>query len=644
MAKQLSLFDTEGPSDAPTPSPTLASSPLEPGQPVQGALFDESFTGSLVLPEVPLEEGYRIVDTEAELGALAATLADAGRFAYDTETSSLDVTSAALVGISLAHRPDEAVYVPVSHPSGRGLPVETIAALLGPVFADASIGKIGHNLKYDVRAMARGGMAVRGLAFDTLIASHLLEVEEDHGLKELARRVLDRPMADYNALTRRGKRRLALREIPVSAVANYACADAQVTWQLYEHYAPQIEAAALQRVFDLEMALIPIVAGMESAGIRIDVPYLKQLEATMQAQVGALTEEIYAIAGKQFNLNSTPQLGDLLYNQLGLPILKETRTRPSTDERVLRSLADRHPLPAKILEYRELTKLISTYVIALAASVNPETGRVHPSFRQMGAVSGRFSCTEPNLQNLPKDTANTIRRAFVAAPGTGLLSADYSQVELRILAHYTGEPALLQSFAEGEDVHRRTASEIFEVPREAVTPEHRRVAKSVNFGLIYGMSAPGLAAQLGIPVEQAQEYMDRYFARYPNVKRFMRETIERGIRTGCVETLLGRRLPASGLQSKEPRTRSATERRVINFPIQGTAADIMKMAMARLGPRLEAFQARLLLQVHDELVLEVPEEELEAVTRVVVEAMEEPPVAEFRVPLVVETKVDGAWS
>jgi DNA polymerase I len=644
MAKQLSLFGPEEPSDAPAPSPTLAPTSLEPGQPVQGALFDDSFTGSLVLPDVPLEEGCRIVETEAELRALAAVLTDAGRFAYDTETSSLDVTSAALVGISLSHRSDEAVYVPVTHPSGRGLPAETIAAILGPLFADPAVGKVGHNLKYDIRALARAGMPVRGLAFDTLIASHLLEVEEDHGLKALALRVLGREMKDFNTLTRRGKRRLELCELPVSAVANYACADAQATWQLYEHYAPRIPTEGLQPVFDLEMALIPIVAAMESAGIRIDVPYLKQLEETMQVQVRALTEEIYAIAGKQFNLNSTPQLANLLYNELGLPALKQTRTRPSTDESVLRTLADRHPLPAKILEYRELTKLISTYVVALAASVNPETGRVHPSFRQMGAVSGRFSCTEPNLQNLPKDTANTIRRAFVAAPGTRLLSADYSQVELRILAHYSEEPALLQSFAEGEDVHRRTASEIFDMPREAVTPEHRRVAKTVNFGLIYGMSATGLSARLGISVEQAQDYIDRYFARYPNVKRFLRETIERGIRSGYVETLLGRRLPARGLQSKEPRARAATERQVINFPIQGTAADIMKMAMVRLGPRLEAFQARLLLQVHDELVLEVPEAELEAVTRVVVEAMEAPPVPEFRVPLVVETKVDGAWS
>jgi len=643
MAKQLSLFDTEEPAEEPARSQTL-SAPSPAGEPVQGALFDESFGGHFLMPEVPLEEGCRVVETEPDLQALVEELRAAGCFAFDTETSALDVTSAALVGISVCAWDDAAVYLPLPHPSGRGLPLETLRAHLGPLFADPAVGKVGHNLKYDVRAMERAGMPVRGLAFDTLIASHLLEVEQGHGLKEVAQRVLGRQMTDYHSLVRRGRRRLALSELSVSAVANYACADAQSTWLLYRHFAPRIDAEGARRVFDLEMQLVPVVAAMETAGVSIDRAYLRTLGEGMQAQVAALSEEIYRLAGTEFNLNSTPQLADLLYNRLGLRTLKQTRTRPSTDESVLKVLAREHPLPEKILTYRELTKLISTYVVALDASVNAETGRVHPSFRQLGAVSGRFSCTEPNLQNLPKDGANTIRRAFVAPPGTRLLSADYSQVELRILAHFTEEPALLQAFATGEDVHRRTASEIFDVPREAVTPEHRRVAKTVNFGLIYGMSAQGLAARLEIPVEQAQEYMDRYFARYPRVKQYMRETIDRGAKNGYVETLLGRRLPARGLQSREPRVRSATERQVINFPIQGTAADIMKIAMVRLAPRLEGQRARLLLQVHDELVLEVAEEAVEALTAIVAAAMEEPPVDGFRVPLVVETKVDTAWS
>lgn len=644
MAKQLSLFDTEEPATPPARDPSLAENRPESGQPLQGALFDEAFSGHFLMPEVPLEEGYRVVETEAGLRALAGELRAAGRFAFDTETTALDATSASLVGISLSCCADAAIYVPLTHPSGRGLPLCVIRDCLAPLFADPTVGKVGHNLKYDLRALARAGIPVRGLAFDTMIASHLLEVEESHALKEVALRVLGRQMTDYLSLTRRGRRRLELVELSVSAVANYACADAQVTWQLYERFEPRIEEEGLRRVFDLEMALIPVVAAMETAGICIDVPYLKRLEARMQEQVRALTAEIFAMAGAEFNLNSTPQLADLLYNQLKLRPLKQTRTRPSTDESVLRVLARDHPLPDKILAYRELTKLIGTYVVALAASVNPETGRVHPSFRQLGAVSGRFSCTEPNLQNLPKDSANTIRRAFIAPPGTRLLSADYSQVELRILAHFTGEPALLQAFAASEDVHCRTASEIFEVPLGAVTPEQRRVAKVVNFGLIYGMSAQGLATRLEISVDQAEEYIDRYFARYPRVKQFLRETVARATERGYVETLLGRRMPARGLQSKDARVRSATERSVINFPIQGTAADIMKLAMVRLAPRLEGRRARLLLQVHDELVLEVAEEDLEPVAQVVVAAMEEPPTPDFRVPLVVETKIDTAWS
>jgi DNA polymerase I len=360
--------------------------------------------------------------------------------------------------------------------------------------------------------------------------------------------------------------------------------------------------------------------------------------------VARVAEEVYALAEARFNLNSTSQLAEILYDRLGLPVLKETKTGRSTDEGVLRALSSRHPLPAKLLEYRELQKLVSTYVTALAASVNPETGRVHPSFRQLGAVSGRFSCTEPNLQNLPKDGENTIRRAFVAEPGKRLLSADYSQIELRILAHITGDPTLTRTFQEGEDVHRRTAAEIFEVAPEAVSAEQRRVAKTVVFGIAYGQSALGLANQLGMPVEQAQAYIDQYFARYPGVRRYTRETIATALRQGYVTTLLGRRRPMRQIKNPEPRVRAAAERQAVNHPIQGAAADIVKLAMCRLAPRLAPFDARLLLQVHDELVLEVAAEQVEAVREVVVRTMEEPQLEGFTVPLRVETKVGEAWS
>jgi DNA polymerase I len=652
MADQLSFLDHENEDETSAALATASArwaTAASPGEPVQQSLFDEVIEMGPLMPEVPLPPGCRIVDEEAGVCGVAQQLAAAGTFAFDTETDSLDVMIANPVGISLSWHAGEAVYIPIAAPdgSGAGLAAATVAAALRSVFGDPAVGKVGHNLKYDVRVMERMGVVTRNLAFDTYIATTLLEAGEDHGLKDVARRILGVAMTDYNSLTRsvgRSRRRIPLRQLPVSVVATYACADAEVTYRLYDHFRPRVAAGDMERVFDLEMALIPIVAAMETAGVRLDVGYLNGLKHQMSGQVQALATEICTLAGVQFNLNSTVQLGDVLFNRLGLPRIKETRTGSSTDESVLRALATQHPLPARVLEYRELTKLVSTYVEGLSASVNPITGRVHPSFRQLGAVSGRFSCTEPNLQNLPKDSANTIRRAFVAEPGTMLLSADYSQVELRILAHYTGEPALRDSFARGEDVHRRTASEIFGVALDEVTQEQRRVAKQVVFGLAYGMSSMGLAAQLGMPVDEAQSYIDRFFARYPGVRRFMVETVKEATRTGVVTTLLGRRREMPGLRSPDARTRGGAERAAINHPIQGTAADILKLAMVRLAPQLEGYRARLLLQVHDELVLEVAEPDLDFVRQIVVNVMEEKPFPDFSVPLTVETKVGATWS
>lgn len=647
MAKQLSIFDLPEVAEEFRPALPPGETPVDPtvdGSADQGSLFDASFQLDADFTEVPLPEGYRVADDEAAVAALAAELRAAGRFAFDTETDSLDPMRATLIGLSFATAPGSAVYVPTPHPCGRGVDPAVLRRLLGPVFADPAVAKVGHNLKFDLRVAGRAGLELRGADFDTMLAAQLLEPDLECGLKELARRELGLTMTDYHALTARGKRRLSLRQLSISAVAAYAGADAEVTLRLYERFAPRVSAEGLQRVLELEMALLPVIAQMEDAGVRIDVPYLRRLEEMMTAQVTRVAEEVYELAGARFNLNSPPQLAEILYNRLGLPVLKETKTGRSTDESVLRALSARHPLPAKLLEYRELQKLVSTYVTALAASVNPETGRVHPHFRQLGAVSGRFSCTEPNLQNLPKDGENTIRRAFVAEPGKRLLSADYSQIELRILAHITGDPTLRRTFQEGEDVHRRTAAEIFGVAPEVVTPEQRRVAKTVVFGIAYGQSAVGLANQLQIPVEQAQVYIDQYFARYPGVRQYTRETVALAARQGSVTTLLGRRRPMPHLKSSEPRARAAAERQAVNHPIQGLAADIVKLAMCRLAPKLAPFDARLLLQVHDELVLEVAADQVEAVREVVVRTMEEPPLEGFTVPLLVETKVGEAWS
>jgi DNA polymerase I len=648
MPRQLSIYDlAESDADA-RPLPPAGDPAAAPPETIdgtdQGTLFDDSFQLDADFKEVALPEGYRVADDEAAVAALAKELRSAGRFAFDTETDGLDPLRAGLIGVSVSTSAETGVYIPTPHPSGRGVAVDALARLLGPVFADEAVTKIGHNLKFDIRVLSHAGIATRGPLFDTMLASQLLEPDMEAGLKELARRQLNVTMTDYGVLTKRGKRRLELRQLSVSAVAAYAGADADMTFRLYERLAPRLEPEGLQRVFELEMELLPIVAGMEDAGVRIDVGYLRSLEKTMTADIARIVEEIYALAGTHFNLNSTQQLADILFNRFGLPVIKETRTGRSTDESVLRALSGRHPLPAKLLEYRERQKLISTYVTALAASVNPETGRVHPHFRQLGAVSGRFSCTEPNLQNLPKDGENTIRRAFVAAPGKRLLSADYSQIELRILAHITGDPTLRRTFQEGEDVHRRTAAEIFAVAPDEVTPEQRRVAKTVVFGIAYGQSAVGLAHQLSIPVEQAQAYIEQYFARYPGVRQYTKDTIARAARAGSVITLLGRRRPMPQLRSHDSRTRSGAERAAVNHPIQGLAADIVKLAMVRLAPQLAPFDARLLLQVHDELVLEVALDQVEVVRDLVVRTMQEPPLPEFSVPLVVETKVAEAWS
>ena len=577
MAKQLSIYDL--PEVAERFRPGLSSGEAAPAVVAegsdQGSLFDASFQLDADYTEVPLPEGYRVAADEAAVAELARELRAAGRFAVDTETDGLDPIRAALIGISVSTAPGRAVYVPTPHPCGRGVAPAALRHLLGPVLADPAVAKVGHNLKFDLRVLARAGLETRGADFDTMIAAQLLEPDLECGLKELARRELGVTMKDYRALTTRGKRHLALRQLSISAVAAYAGADAEATFRLYERFAARVPAEDLQPVFDLEMALLPIVAGMEEAGVRIDVAYLRGLEELMTAQVARVAEEVYELAGTRFNLNSTSQLAEVLYDRLDLPVLKETKTGRSTDEGVLRALSSRHALPVKVLEYRELQKLVSTYVTALAAGMNPETGRVHPNFRQLGAVSGRFSCTEPNLQNLPKDGENTIRRAFVAAPGKRLLSADYSQIELRILAHITGDPTLRRTFQEGEDVHRRTAAEIFGVAPEAVTAEQRRVAKTVVFGIAYGQSAVGLAYQLGMPVEQAQAYIDQYFARYSGVRQYTRETLALAARQGYVTTLLGRRRPMQQIKSPEPRVRAAAERQATNHPVQGSAADIV---------------------------------------------------------------------
>ncbi|MBI3947286.1 MAG: hypothetical protein HY321_15280 [Armatimonadetes bacterium] len=593
-------------------------------------------------PTVVLPEGYRVVATGAALAALVARLTAVPRFALDTETTDLDPMVGRLVGISFSPAVGEAFYVPVGHSVGRQVPWHRVAEALGTLLGDPARAKIGHNLKFDLRVLERAGLRVSGPHWDTMIAAYLVRAEGGHGLKECARRYLGREMQQFEDLIQQG--RLAIQQMEVGAVARYACEDAEATFALREALAPRLAETDQEAVFRLECELVPVVAQMETDGVAVDVATLEELARALEEQLVAKAEACFAAAGQRFNLNSPRQIGAILYGSLGLPASRMTATGPSTDEMALRELAGQHALPGRILEYRELNKLLTTYALALPRAVSPITGRIHPGFHQIGARSGRFSCAHPNLQNLPKDSANTIRRAFVAAPGHVLLSADYSQIELRILAHVSQDPALLAAFQAGEDVHARTAADIFGVPLAAVTPEQRRVAKGINFGLVYGMSPQGLAAQLSIPVPEAERYASAYFARYAGVKTAMADILRRARAQGFVTTITGRRREVSGLKAPDGRARGQAERQAINAPIQGSAADVIKAAMVRLAPRLPEFGARMILQVHDELVIEVPEERAAALREVVVSIMEESPAPGFRVPLRVDTQIARAWS
>ncbi len=639
-ATQLRLFDDDpaaglAPAAPVTPPVAAAAGPATSGQ-------TSLFAGEETAQPVAMPDGYHVVDTADALAALAGRLAGVSHFALDTETTSLDPVEADLVGISLSPAVGEAYYLPVGHTAGRQLERAAVLDALRPALADKGRTKIGHNLKFDLRVLERAGLPVAGPFWDTMIAAALVREEGGHGLKECAAVYLDRQMQEFADLTARG--RVRLQDLGITAVARYACEDAEATLALQQFLAPLLAQENLEQVFLLETELVPVVARMESDGVSVDSAYLGVLAGDLQRQMDAKAEECYAAAGARFNLNSPKQLATILYERLGLPVTHRTATGASTAEAALGEMARLHPLPRLVLQYRELSKLLTTYALALPRCISPVTGRVHPSFHQMGARSGRFSCANPNLQNLPKDSANTIRRAFAAAPGHVLLSADYSQIELRILAQFSGDPGLLAAFQAGEDVHARTAAEVFGIGLAQVTPDQRRVAKSINFGLVYGMSPQGLAAQLGIPLDEAARYVDAYFRRYAGVKRYMAETLRQARVQGYVTTLCGRRRHVAGLDARAGRARGQAERQTINAPIQGTAADVIKIAMVRLAPRLPEFGARMILQVHDELVMEVPEEKAAELREVVVAVMEEPPAPGFLVPMRVDTHIAPVWN
>ncbi len=595
---------------------------------------------------------YEIVDTPAALESLVARLNAAKAIAFDTETTATDPMRADLVGISLAVEEDKGYYIPVGHTSGQQVPLAAvIEALRGPL-TDPKIAKIGHNAKYDLIMLARNGLRVAPITFDTMIAEWLSNpTSRNLGLKSLAWVRLDYKMTEIEELIGKGKDQRTMAEVPIPQVGAYAAADAVMTLRLAPVLKKDLEDShATKLLAEIEMPLIPVLAEMEMTGIALDADFLVKMSGELSARLSEIEVQIHQAVGMPFNINSTQQLSDALFGQLKLPPPDRTRRTASghfsTSADVLELLRGKHPVVDWVLEYRELSKLKSTYVDSLPEQVNPSTGRVHTSYSQTGSVTGRLASSDPNLQNIPIRTelGRVVRQAFVAGRGLRLLSVDYSQVELRIVAHMANDEAMLDAFRKGQDIHATTAAAVFSIPLDAVSKDQRRHAKAINFGLIYGMSAFGLTRTTELTLAESEDFVKAYFQKFPGVKRFLDGLRHQATEQGYVETLLGRRRYFPGLKTQGDRNvRNREEREAINAPIQGTAADIMKIAMLHLPPALEKakLSARMLLQVHDELVLECPEEELEKTAAVVQQVMED--AYAMSVPLETEARSGMNW-
>ncbi len=571
--------------------------------------------------------------------------------ALDTETTSLDSFAARIVGISLSVTPGEACYIPLAHTApgvADQLPRDEALARLKPWLESAAHRKVLQNAKYDQHVFANHGISLAGIEHDTMLQSYVIESDKGHDLGQLCTRHLGLETIAYEDLCGKGAKQITFDQVDIERAATYAAEDADVTLRIHNVLHPRFAAEpGLSRIYhEIEMPARQVIWQIERNGILVDARVLTRQSHEMGQKIMALEAQAYELAGQPFNLASPKQLGDILFNKLGLPVKKKTASGgPSTDEEVLTELALDYPLPKLLLEHRSLSKLKGTYTDKLPRMINPDTGRVHTNFAQAAVVTGRLASSDPNLQNIPvrSEEGRRIRTAFIAPAGSSIVSADYSQIELRIMAHLSGDERLLEAFAHGEDVHRATAGEIFGVTPLEVGPDQRRVAKSINFGLIYGMSAFGLARQLGLERSAAQTYIDRYFARYPGVARYMEEARQSAREHGYVETAFGRRLWFPDIKSTQAMRRQGAERAAINAPMQGTAADLIKLAMIAVQNWLEksGMQSRLVLQVHDELLLEVPDNELMAVRTHLPKLMGE--VATLSVPLVVELGVGQNW-
>ncbi len=631
-----------------------------PGQPAQdaepaagAAAFDvqEAVRPAQSRPQAPPPNSYECVLSLEQLLAWLQRIRGAGLTSIDTETTSLDPMAAQLVGISLSVRAGEACYIPLAH-RYPGAPAQleraTVLERLRPWLEDERHAKLGQHSKYDTHVFANAGVRLAGITHDTLLQSYVVESHRSHDLESLATRHLGRATISYEQVCGKGARQIGFDEVALERATEYAAEDADITLAVHEVLWPKLaDEPGLRYVYEsIEMPLSRILFTMERTGVLVDPDRLRTQSRELGARIGELERQAHELAGEPFNLGSPKQIGEVLFGRLGLPVRKKTATgAPSTDEEVLEELAADFPLPRALLEHRALSKLRSTYCDKLPAMINPHTGRVHTTYGQAIAVTGRLASSDPNLQNIPARTAEgrRIREAFVAAPGTRILSADYSQIELRIMAHVCADPGLIAAFERGDDVHRATAAEVFGVDPAQVSDDQRRTAKVINFGLIYGMSSFGLAANLGISKDSAKLYIDRYFARYPGVAHYMEATRARARELGYVQTVFGRRLWLPEIRGPNGPRRQAAERAAINAPMQGTAADLIKLAMIAVDRWLakEGLATRLVMQVHDELVFEVPMAEVDIVREAVAKIMTG--VAQWEVPLEVDVGVGENW-
>ncbi|MCF6285812.1 MAG: DNA polymerase I [Candidatus Hydrogenedentes bacterium] len=607
---------------------------------------------------------YELVLDEDALRNMITRMEQAGSFAVDTETTSVNSMRAELVGISCCCDEETAYYIPIAHTAESltymtdpddlttyiqltPLPPEETLGLLRPLFANENIGKVGHNIKYDMIVLERAGIPLRGITMDTMIASYLTDPSQlRHNLDEVSLQYLRRKLIPISDVIGKGSKAVTFNHVPIRAACTYAAEDADVTWQLRTIFREQLKDRELESLFfDVELPLIHVLARMEQTGIAVDLTVFDTLRTEIEQRLEALSAEIFDVAGEPFKINSPKQLQGILFDKLGLKPVRKTKTGYSTDERVLEQLAHAHPLPKKILEYRMLEKLRGTYVDALPRLVHPETHRIHTSYNQAVAATGRLSSSNPNLQNIPIRNAygKRIREAFLPSqPDRRLISADYSQIELRILAHLSGDAHLIEAFENDADIHTETAARVFGEARDNVTPDMRRRAKAVNFGVVYGISAFGLARNLGISNAEAARFIDEYFAQYPGIKIWLEDTMEQAKKLGYVTTLLNRRRYVPDINSGNANVRRAGERVAINTPVQGSAADIIKLAMIKLDEALHNTDAQILLQVHDELVVGTTETTVEDVARQMQDIMEN--TFTLNVPIKVDVGVGNNWA